>query len=79
MTEAVHYSMVIEWSPEDQGYVVTLPEWAGIYTMPATDGKTYEEAVARGRNVLENFIDFAREDNLPLPEPHVYVAHEDVA
>jgi predicted RNase H-like HicB family nuclease len=22
-----HYSMVIEWSDDDQGYVVSLPEW----------------------------------------------------
>ena len=24
----LHYSMLIEWSEEDQVYLVTLPEWA---------------------------------------------------
>jgi hypothetical protein len=23
----LHYSMLIEWSEEDQAYLVTLPEW----------------------------------------------------
>lgn len=66
--------MVIEWSPEDQVFVVILPEWADRYAMPVTDGKTYEEAVARGRNVLDNFIEFARRDGKPLPAPKVFAA-----
>ena len=66
------YSIVIEWSPTDQGYVVILPEWADRYVMPVADGKTYEEAAARGRNALENYIHFAQEDGQPLPEPRVY-------
>ena len=74
MTDALQYSMVIEWSPVDRGYVVTLPEWAGIYAMPIANGKTYEEAVMRGRNALENYIEFARQDNRPLPEPKVFAA-----
>jgi hypothetical protein len=24
----IHYSMLIEWSEEDQAYLVTLSEWA---------------------------------------------------
>jgi predicted RNase H-like HicB family nuclease len=66
--------MIIEWSPKDQGYVVTLPERAGIYTMPSTDGKTYEEAAMKGRNVLENFMQFAQEDGLSLPTPRAFAA-----
>jgi antitoxin HicB len=74
MTQDARYSMVIEWSPKDQAFVVILPEWANRYAMPVTDGGTYEEAVARGRNVLENFIEFAREGSEPLPVPRVYAA-----
>ena len=67
------YSMEIEWSPKDQAFVVTLPEWADRYAQPVADGATYEEAAARGRNALENYIQFAREDGLALPTPRVYV------
>lgn len=74
MMEAIHYSIVIEWSEEDQSYVVILPEWADQYVMPIADGETYEEAAARGRNALENYIQFAKEDGKPLPVPRVYAA-----
>jgi antitoxin HicB len=70
--EVPHYSIVIEWSPDDQAYVVILPEWEDRYAMPVASGKTYEEAAARGRNALENYIQFAREDGEPLPQPKVF-------
>jgi predicted RNase H-like HicB family nuclease len=73
-SEAVRYSIVIEWSDDDQRYVVTLPEWAERYAMPVASGATYEEAAARGRNALENYIRFAQEDAIPLPEPKVHRA-----
>ena len=69
-----HYSIVIAWSPEDQAYVVVLPEWADRYAMPVADGQTYEEAAARARNALENMIAFAQQVGEPLPEPHTYAA-----
>lgn len=70
--EIPHYSIVIEWSTDDQAYVVILPEWADRYAMPVASGKTYEEAAARGRNALENYIQFAQEDGQPLPQPKVF-------
>ena len=42
--------------------------------MPVADGATYEEAAPRGRNALENYIAFVREDGVPLPEPATYVS-----
>jgi predicted RNase H-like HicB family nuclease len=74
MNEEPHYTIEINWSDEDSRYVVILPEWADRYAMPVADGATYEEAVARGRNALENYIAFAREDGVPLPEPATYVS-----
>ena len=68
------YSILIEWSPEDHAYVVILPEWAERYQMPIADGATYEDALARGRNALENYIQFAREDGTPLPQPRQFAA-----
>jgi predicted RNase H-like HicB family nuclease len=74
MNEVPRYSIIIEWSQEDQAYVVSLPEWADQYAMPVASGKTYEEAAARGRNALENYIRFAVEDHQPLPQPRVFAA-----
>jgi len=45
----LHYSMLIEWSEEDQAYLVTLPEWADRVIMLATQGGTYDEAVQHGQ------------------------------
>jgi predicted RNase H-like HicB family nuclease len=68
----LHYQ--IQWSDEDQAYVVILPEWADRYMMPIASGKTYEEAARRGRNALEYYIAFAQGDGTPLPEPHTFAA-----
>jgi len=67
-----HYSIVIEWSAEDQAYVVILPEWADRYVMPVGDGATYEEALASARDALATFIAFAQEDDKPLPAPRIF-------
>jgi hypothetical protein len=31
-------------------------------------------SISRGRNALENYIQFALEDNIPLPQPREFVA-----
>ncbi len=72
MSEMPRYSIVIEWSPEDSAYVVILPEWSERYAMPVADGATPQEALERAVNTLENYIQFAREDGIPLPEPRVF-------
>ncbi len=65
--DAPHYSMLIEWSDEDQAYLVTLPEWVGRINTPTTHGSTYEEAARNGREVLEWLIEDARAEGKPLP------------
>ncbi len=59
------YSILIQWSNEDQCYIVSLPEF-GKYAK--THGDTYEEAVKNAQEVLELLI----EDNNNLPKPNVY-------
>lgn len=79
MSESFHYSIAIEWSPEDRAYVAVLPEWADQYAMPVAGGATYEEAAARGRNALENYIRFAQEDGRPLPQPRTFAGTSPVS
>ena len=70
----LHYSILIEWSEEDQAYLVTLPEWADRVMMPATHGSTYGEAVHHGQEVLEMLVSSALRDGEPLPQPKTHVA-----
>lgn len=65
------YSIVIQWSMEDQKYVVSLPEF-GPYAH--THGATYEEALRHGQEVLELLIEDYQARNQPLPEPSQFQA-----
>ena len=72
-SERLRYSMLIQWSDEDQAYLVTLPEWADRVLGPVTHGETYEEAIKNGHGALEALIASARKHQEPLPEPRVFV------
>jgi predicted RNase H-like HicB family nuclease len=45
--------MVIEWSDDDQVYIVSVPEWG---PGARTHGATYDEAVRNAQDVLELLI-----------------------
>ncbi len=62
-----HYSMNIQWSVEDEAYIVTVPELPGCIT----HGATYEEAVRQGQDAIATWIDGSQEWGLPIPEPRV--------
>ncbi len=63
-----HYAMVIEWSDEDQAYIVSIPEFPGNHT----HGDTYEEAVKQGEDLIDSLIMWTLQDGKPLPEPRVF-------
>ena len=65
-----HYSMIIQWSDEDQAYIVTVPELSGC----KTHGYTYEEAVQQGQDAIESWVMAAVADNDPVPLPRKYAA-----
>ncbi len=71
MSEPLHYSMVIEWSDEDQVFVVSLPEWGDLLH---THGETYEEALRRGKELIEALIASRQAHGEPLPEPRVFTS-----
>lgn len=74
MSGQPHYSMLIEWSDEDNAYLVTLPGWADRVLMPVTHGDTYAEAVKNGQEVITMLIEEARERGKALPEARVFAA-----
>lgn len=68
-----HYSMLIEWSDEDQAYVVSFPEWEAAGLIGHTHGDTYAEAVSKGEEMLRFLIASAQAEGDPIPEPRRFV------
>jgi predicted RNase H-like HicB family nuclease len=62
---SIKYEMIIYWSEEDQSFIVEVPELPGCMA----DGKTYEEAVSNSKQIIEEWIETARELGRPIPEP----------
>lgn len=69
------YSMIIEWSNEDQSYIVTVPELPGC----RTHGATRVEALERGEEVIEGWIEATHNWGRPVPRPRDFSerAHEE--
>jgi predicted RNase H-like HicB family nuclease len=65
------YSMVIQWSSEDQLFLVTIPEFADRVMMPCTHGKTREEAIKNGEEVIELYLDAWQMEGESIPEPRM--------
>jgi predicted RNase H-like HicB family nuclease len=64
------YTVIIQWSEEDQAYVVSLPEW-GPYCK--THGSTYEEAAKNAHEVLDLLLEHERTpDSLAVPQPKLF-------
>ncbi len=59
------YTILIQWSEEDQKYIVSLPEF-GPYAH--THGDTYEEALKNAQEVLELLIEDYQANNKELPK-----------
>jgi antitoxin HicB len=67
----LHYSIIIHWSPEDNLFIASLPEFPNC----STHGKTYEEALQNAKEVLELLVETCKELGDPLPQPRSYAAY----
>ena len=74
VTERIQYSMVVQWSDDDEAYLVTLPEWEGRVFNPVTHGESYEDAIKRGHEALTALVTSARMRGEALPEPRLFAA-----
>ncbi len=70
------YSIVIQWSDEDELFIVSLPEF-GPYAH--THGETYDEALAMAKDCLETLIDVYEQDGKSLPQPQLFSSALQVA
>jgi predicted RNase H-like HicB family nuclease len=66
----IHYSINIQWSDRDNVYLVNVPELPGCHT----HGETYEEALKNGIEVIELWLETAKEQGWVIPEPRVIAA-----
>ena len=64
------YTIIIQWSKEDECYVISLPDFTDIM-QPCTHGDTYEEALKNAQEVIEMLISSYLEEGKPLPEPQI--------
>ena len=63
------YIMLIQWSNEDECFVVSLPEWGEFCH---THGNSYEEAVRNGQELLSFLIESTLESEENLPNPQTF-------
>lgn len=59
------YEVIIYWSQEDRAFVAEVPELPGC----ASDGPTYEAALANVKVIIQDWIETAQEMGRPIPEP----------
>ncbi|NJK47378.1 type II toxin-antitoxin system HicB family antitoxin [Candidatus Gracilibacteria bacterium] len=69
--DKLKYRMVIQWSDEDNCFLVALPDFPGQDWR--THGATYEEAVFKGKEALESLIESYLADEETLPKPLVVI------
>jgi DNA-binding transcriptional regulator YiaG len=62
---ALRYALVIEWSTEDDAFVVSVPDIPRLHT----HGSTREEAAAMGNAAVALWLAGARETGVRVPPP----------
>ena len=68
------YSMLIQWSEEDEAYIVTIPELPGAMT----HGSTYDEAARQGQDLIESVIEAKVAWGRPVPPPNLFIFPEEI-
>lgn len=59
------YRVDITWSPEDEAYIVKVPELEGC----VTHGDSMEEAVAHAKEAITGYLDSLKARGQPIPKP----------
>jgi antitoxin HicB len=68
------YTMVIQWSDDDQTYLVLLPEWEGRVSNPVTHGDSYEEAARNGYDAISALTASLQKHGESLPAANGFMA-----
>lgn len=65
--DKLKYQMIIQWSEEDDCFLVAFPDFPGSYWR--THGDTYDEAVVNGKQTLKSLIFSYESTGESLPKP----------
>jgi predicted RNase H-like HicB family nuclease len=68
------YAIVVFWSDEDGAWIADAPDLKSC----SAHGETPEEAVAALQVAMAAWLDVAREQGMPIPEPRFQI-HRDAA
>lgn len=70
----MQYSLLIQWSVEDECFLATCPELMHVWNMGGAfaHGDTWEEAAKAAQGAISLILDTMEEDKTPLPEPQYY-------
>jgi predicted RNase H-like HicB family nuclease len=68
------YAIVVFWSDEDAAWIADAPD----LTSCSAHGATPQAAVAELQVAMQAWLDVARENGMPIPEPRFQV-HSDAA
>ena len=60
-----HYSTRIHWSEQDGAFIACVDELPGCLA----DGKTAQEALSNLATIIDEWIEVAKEERRPIPEP----------
>ena len=63
--ETLRYEMIVRWSSEDDAFVVDVPELPGCMA----HGNTRTDAIANAEEAVAFWLQTAKEDGIPIPEP----------
>jgi antitoxin HicB len=64
-----HYTMSLQWSEEDQHFLVTIPEFRDRVIMPCTHEKTRTEAIRNAEEVIEMYLEAWQLEGETIPQP----------
>lgn len=67
LEEARRYSFEVEWSDEDDAYIVSFPDAPGVMT----HGSTVEEAATQAEDAIITWLTARRDAGRPVPPPSV--------
>ena len=59
------YEVILYWSADDEAFIAEVPELPGC----ASDGSTYEEALANVQVIIAEWVETAKELGRAVPEP----------
>ena len=59
------YEIILYWSPEDESFIAEIPELPGCMA----DGKTRLKAIQNAEEIIDEWLETARQLNRAIPTP----------